>query len=391
MQKKTDFFLSESFGSKLVILILLFVAFISNQTLSQYTKMPGNAFDIGIGGGVRWVVGINPVGGGNYGIYKWNGSNWENVPGSGVRIAVGPRGNPWVVSADGLIYVRNNNQWNKTIDLPGGALDIAVSKAGTFAIGKDYNLYYLNRDFGRWDRYNPSVRANFIRVAAHPNGSVWVLATNDSQDNPGTIYVFAPNDFDCRSVGGSNANDIGIGANGSVWIIGKEAHQWRGKNVWKLVGGVSDNVAVDGYGHPWLTNSTTGDIYKHTGPVFGAPTDAGYIAYYNEAGYVSKYTVSYQVDGDPYVILNSGNLTLGQGGQFNLPMNSTNITIKGEGKTGLIWEPWRTTFQFTYNRAPRICFKSYGTTLNQKSNNNCTGTITKDDGDKFWELISALP
>jgi len=56
------------------------------------------------------------------------------------------------------------------------------------------------------------------------------------------------------------ANDIGIGADGSVWIIGTNAtvdgygiYRWNGAN-WYPVDGGAVNVSVDQHGYPWVTN-----------------------------------------------------------------------------------------------------------------------------------------
>ena len=56
------------------------------------------------------------------------------------------------------------------------------------------------------------------------------------------------------------AKDIGIGANGSVWIVGMNPvsggygiYKWDGKN-WKVVDGGAVQISVDKYGIPWVVN-----------------------------------------------------------------------------------------------------------------------------------------
>jgi hypothetical protein len=49
------------------------------------------------------VIGTNPVAGG-YGIYRWNGSSFQQMPGGGDRIAVDPDGNAWVTNSSFQIY-----------------------------------------------------------------------------------------------------------------------------------------------------------------------------------------------------------------------------------------------------------------------------------------------
>ena len=74
-----------------------------------------------------WVVGTGAVPGG-FGIWRWGGSNWSQVEGGGVRIAVGPDGNSWVVNSEGSIWRYDGRQFNK---LPGGATDIGVGADGS--------------------------------------------------------------------------------------------------------------------------------------------------------------------------------------------------------------------------------------------------------------------
>ena len=67
----------------------------------QWRLMPGSAVDIGAGPGGVYVIGTDVVGGG-HGIFKWNGANWDNVPGWAGRVAVGSTA--WVVNQQGQIF-----------------------------------------------------------------------------------------------------------------------------------------------------------------------------------------------------------------------------------------------------------------------------------------------
>ncbi len=95
-----------------------------------------------------------------------------------------------------------------------------------------------------------------------------------------------------------------------------------------------------------------------------------WIKVFNEAGYVSRYTVTYDF-GPEKKVLESGNLALGETHHFHLDFGAKNVVVKGEGKTGLVWEPWRTTFEKKVPDGINTCFKSYGTTLNQKWAEDC--------------------
>lgn len=100
------------------------------------------------------------------------------------------------------------------------------------------------------------------------------------------------------------------------------------------------------------------------------PPPDGWVTFFNEAGYVAKYTLTYTLNGQAKSF-ETGNIALGNKRRFDIPGNATNIKVKGEGQTGLVWEPWRTTFDQSFTSAPNKCFKSYGTTLDQKWDNNC--------------------
>ena len=96
---------------------------------SGWQQLPGLASDIGIGAnGSVWVIGVTPTPGG-FTIHRWNGREWDLVPGGAVRIDVDPRGNPWVVNDAGNILRRTPaGQWQQ---LPGSATDVTVATNGT--------------------------------------------------------------------------------------------------------------------------------------------------------------------------------------------------------------------------------------------------------------------
>jgi hypothetical protein len=54
---------------------------------------------------------------------------------------------------------------------------------------------------------------------------------------------------------GGSAADIGIGANGSVFVVGTDGKvwHWNGK-AWALRDGVGAAISVDPQGRPWATS-----------------------------------------------------------------------------------------------------------------------------------------
>jgi streptogramin lyase len=74
---------------------------------------------------------------------KFSG-RWRPITGTGKRIAVGPKGNPWVVKADGTLAHYDGREWQT---LPGQANDIAV--------GPDGSAYIIDASgISRWDDKN---------------------------------------------------------------------------------------------------------------------------------------------------------------------------------------------------------------------------------------------
>ena len=140
--------------------------------------MPGAAWDVGVSGaGDLWVIGTNSVGGG-YGIYHWVNNNWVNVPGGAVRIAVGPTG-PWVVNDAGNIYQRVGESWKQQ---PGCAKDVGVGSDGTVWVigctqtGGGFSIHRWNGS--SWDRTtggatNVSVDQSGNPFVSNSNGNVY--------------------------------------------------------------------------------------------------------------------------------------------------------------------------------------------------------------------------
>jgi len=106
-------------------------------------------------------------------------------------------------------------------------------------------------------------------------------------------------------------------------------------------------------------------------PIPPAP-QPGAITFFNEGGYVARYTLSY-TSGGQNKSFSTGNLALGNKRRYDLPADATNIRVRGEVKTGLAWEPWRDIFNtsISHPRGP-LCYKTYGTTLKAKWNNTCS-------------------
>ncbi|MEZ4962068.1 MAG: thiol-activated cytolysin C-terminal domain-containing protein [Saprospiraceae bacterium] len=98
---------------------------------------------------------------------------------------------------------------------------------------------------------------------------------------------------------------------------------------------------------------------------------AGKIKFTHGAGFVANWQITYDLPGKPGQNINPTGTTLGWNKTYNLPLDATNVRILVQGATGLVWEPWRTTYDKTFPTVPNMCIKIYGTTLDQKWNSDC--------------------
>ena len=76
------------------------------SVIGPWKRLPGSATDIGIGAdGSAFVLGDDSSVPEGYYIYKWYGSGWARLgEAAGIRTAVDPSGNPWIVDNVGRIY-----------------------------------------------------------------------------------------------------------------------------------------------------------------------------------------------------------------------------------------------------------------------------------------------
>lgn len=219
------------------------------DTQPRWQRLPGNASDIGVGAdGSVWAVGTDERGGG-FGIYHWLGSAWQRVDGGAVRIDVDPQGVPWIVNDSSNIYRWQDGRWQR---MGGNARDIGIGADGSVWVTSGGGTYRY--DEGNW----VGVRGSGVRIDVDPNGIPWVIG-GDSK-----IHQLIAGRWIRRS---GEARDIGIGGDGSVWIVGaseydgsRRIYRWSG-TAWNRVAGSSRQISVGPDGYPWVASSG-GDIYR---------------------------------------------------------------------------------------------------------------------------------
>jgi hypothetical protein len=165
-----------------------------------FEKQPGEAKDIGVGGGGGndsvWIIGTDNN------VYRWSQNDWQKVPGSnGVAISVDQLGAPWVVNDQHKIYHWVNNEF---VLQNGEAKDIGAG-SNVWIIGTDNALY--QRQGNDWK----SLGGSGVRVSAGAPNTAWVV--NDANE----IFRYQNGSFEMVN---GRAEDVGANVSGQVWMVG---------------------------------------------------------------------------------------------------------------------------------------------------------------------------
>jgi hypothetical protein len=222
------------------------------------TVVQGKALDVGVGAdGTVYVVGDDSVTMGGYGIYRVDSCGCRHrLPDVGAfRVAVSPQGIPWVVTKSNLIYKYNGSSWNQ---MPGTATDIGIGADGSvFIIGTEFATITGGNTIEKWNGsgWTKMVDCAGVHIAVDPAGTPWVVNKSNIVFQYGGTYLWNP-------VFGIDGNDIGIGADGSVFVTGKDSasttysplvYKLQAGSIWSQVPGISGiSISVDPKGRPWF-------------------------------------------------------------------------------------------------------------------------------------------
>jgi hypothetical protein len=222
-----------------------------------WLSLPGGGTDIGVGANcTAWIIGEDAVTGGG-GTWVFEGSRgWVNAGGGGVRITTSPFGGPRLVNNSGQVWFLGAAGWTQ---LNGGGLDAGA--------GPDNSLWLIGLDpetggHGVWV-FNGSgftfANGAGVRIAIGPDGLPWIV------NNAGQIWHL---DLGAWVQVPGGARDIGVGADGSVWIIGLnpiaggwQTYRFNGSGGWDAVNGGGVAISVGPDGMPWVINSA-GQIFE---------------------------------------------------------------------------------------------------------------------------------
>lgn len=183
------------------------------------------------------VLGVSPLG------FAQSPASWTAFStGTATDVGAGANGSLWAIgtkpagSPDKSIFRWAGSAWQQA---PGGAVRIAVDPAGSAWIVNSGGTIY------RWSTVSVPLRRPIedVRRPTSPTAP-----TQRWQQMPGA------------------ARDIGIGANGAVWIVGTDGalSKWNGTGWDRLGSGGGTRIAVDPAGNPWITNDGN-EIWRWTG------------------------------------------------------------------------------------------------------------------------------
>src|SRR5262249_23468717 len=128
--------------------------------------------------GTLWAVGAVAQDEGGFGVFRWNGEEWEGPETSGVRIAAGAAGDVVVVDARGRVRRRGDAGWES---MPGQAVDGAVDSDGTVLVAAGAQRRLGGWAVARWTGNDwEQLGAAGVRIAAGAAGGPCIVAEDGS-------------------------------------------------------------------------------------------------------------------------------------------------------------------------------------------------------------------
>ena len=227
----------------LTAVFTLLVALFSSGAFADWEQVPGEAIAIAVGAnGEVWAIGGARESGG-FGVYHWNGVEFEKAAGiAGMRIAVDPRGFPWVVDSFNNVRRWTGRYWE---NLPGWSKDVGIGANGSiWSVGLEGGLYEFRR--GRFEKRFPG---RFERIAVAPDGEPWSIDEKQDLARKGTTGWESFR---------SGTASVSIGANGAVWVLDATGLVFRlgdASGLWLRRVGRFREICVGPDGAPWAVTA----------------------------------------------------------------------------------------------------------------------------------------
>lgn len=213
----------------------------------QWLPVPGRADDLSIGSDGRvWIVDTARTIGN---IALWQDTAWLPMQAEGVsarRIAAGPAGKIWFVSAAGSVYYLQDGRYFRAL---GTLSDIAAGAEGSvYALGTDPQAG--GRGVWRWTGASwNAMGKGAVDLAVDADGQVWIV------DDAGRIAM-APNGKNRFTDVPGTATAISINGK-QVWVLLSDGTPaYRKGDAWEKVAcpSTAHALAVDAEGQPWIAD-----------------------------------------------------------------------------------------------------------------------------------------
>jgi hypothetical protein len=219
--------------------------------------------------------------------------SWEFMPGAARDIGVGADGSVWAVGTDYYgdgygIYNWDGRGWWESY---GSAVRVDVGPAGDpWVINSQNEIYHLYRN--RWE-YVPG-EASDIGIGA--DGSVWVVSI-DERRGGSSIYTLGNHGW--QRMEGTGIR-IDVDANGNPWVINHDNNIYRRENgFWRRIPGKARDIGIGADGSVWVVGTDDrpggGSIYRYNGSGWDKVAGTGT-------------RISAGPDGEPWVVNRDGDI-----------------------------------------------------------------------------------
>jgi hypothetical protein len=210
---------------------------VSSDAGSAWAPTGYQATDIAVGGGKVWFINGQTI-------YQVTASGPQAVAGAATRIAVDPKGVPWVVNAGGSIFKWSGTAWTL---MPGQASDIGIGVGGgVWIIAKADGVPSL---WNGTDRFVPAGGAG-TRISVGVDGTPFIVnaAGEVYKMNTSRVWGLLPI---------TNASDISVGPGGEAYVVAKNGAIFRNMaGTWVNEAGISGTVVAAGIGtRAWLARA----------------------------------------------------------------------------------------------------------------------------------------
>jgi len=206
---------------------------------------------ISVGGNNVWGVNANQQ------VWRFNGSSWDQMPGSANHISAASDGSVWCINASQQMWSWNGAGWQQ---MPGAAIGVSTGgRQNTWCTNPAGIIHWWNPQINNWQ----ATDGNATQISAGEDGTVccvnasqqiWIRRGGISgqwQQLPGAAVCVSCHDANTIAV---------VNAGGQIFSWNPAINNWQpqsGEGKWISVGG-------SGYSHVWVVNPA-GMPHRHMG------------------------------------------------------------------------------------------------------------------------------